>query len=150
MPIQIRQAGMSDSISLARLCNQLGYPISVQDLAGNMRIILCDSEQQLWVADLNGRVEGWLHAAIRFTMEAPPYAEIMGLIVDENHRGKGIGKILTESAIHWARARGVHKLRVKTNTIRKDAHQFYEKLGFTQTKEQKVYDYNYYIPDSNK
>ena len=141
MSIRIRQAGMSDSISLARLSAQLGYPVSVQDLAGNMRIILCDSEQQLWVAELNGRVEGWLHAGIRFTLESAPYAEIIGLIVDENHRGKGLGKTLTASALHWARARGVEKLRLRTNTIRKEAHQFYEKLGFTQTKEQKVYDF---------
>jgi GNAT superfamily N-acetyltransferase len=60
------------------------------------------------------------------------------LVVDESCRGKGVGTLLINALIEAARIEGVRSLEFMTATHRKDAHRFYEKLGFAQ-KDQLVY-----------
>jgi GNAT superfamily N-acetyltransferase len=50
--------------------------------------------------------------------------------VDVKHRSRGIGRKMMEWAIERARARGCLTVQLTTNAERKDAHRFYEKLGF--------------------
>jgi len=50
--------------------------------------------------------------------------------VDAKHRGCGIGKKMMEWAIERARAEGCLTVQLTTNAERKDAHRFYENLGF--------------------
>ncbi len=50
--------------------------------------------------------------------------------VDVEYRGRGIGKKMMEWAIERARAEGCLTVQLTTNAERKDAHRFYENLGF--------------------
>jgi GNAT superfamily N-acetyltransferase len=65
---------------------------------------------------------------------------VLGLIVDKEYRGKGIGKQLLDGAARWATEHGYNKLRVRSNLIREDAHRFYEREGFRRVKTQVVLD----------
>ncbi|HUX38845.1 MAG TPA: GNAT family N-acetyltransferase [Rectinemataceae bacterium] len=65
--------------------------------------------------------------------------ELTGLVVDEGHRRRGLGELLMEAAERWTRAKGLGSLRLKTNVVRKEAHLFYERLGFAKVKQQFSY-----------
>lgn len=45
-------------------------------------------------------------------------------------RGQGIGALMIEFAIAEAKGRGLRLIQLTSNVIRKDAHRFYEMLGF--------------------
>jgi ribosomal protein S18 acetylase RimI-like enzyme len=57
-------------------------------------------------------------------------ATVESVRVDEKFRGRGIGKELMLWAIERARAENCVALQLTTNADRKDAHRFYENLGF--------------------
>jgi GNAT superfamily N-acetyltransferase len=50
--------------------------------------------------------------------------------VDSKYRGRGIGKQMMEWAIERAKNAGCATVQLTTNNDRKDAHRFYENLGF--------------------
>ena len=70
-------------------------------------------------------------------IEVMPHCEINGLVIDENYRGKGIGKLLIERVMQWAKEKGNANLSLHCNVRRTDAHKFYEHLGFKEVKQQK-------------
>lgn len=51
--------------------------------------------------------------------------------VDEKYRGQGIGRTMMLWAIERAKEKGCIAMQLTTNTERKDAHRFYENLGFS-------------------
>jgi len=60
------------------------------------------------------------------------------VLVDEVSRGKGIGKLLVEFAINFAKERKATTLMLTSNPSRINANKLYQKLGFQQ-KETNVY-----------
>jgi len=57
------------------------------------------------------------------------YAEKGSLVVDENKQGQGVGKALMAQAETWSWDLGIHRLRLQSNIIRKEAHEFYAAIG---------------------
>jgi GNAT superfamily N-acetyltransferase len=51
-------------------------------------------------------------------------------------RRRGLGRGLLERAEDWARARGLGAVRVRSRLERADAHAFYTRLGYRETKRQ--------------
>lgn len=82
---------------------------------------------------------GWVHVFLSRLLESDPEAEIGGLVVDQHHRGLGIGQRLVEEAERWARRQRCRSVRLRSNVIRTRAHAFYERLGFKVVKSQKVF-----------
>jgi GNAT superfamily N-acetyltransferase len=64
-----------------------------------------------------------------------PYAIIENMVVDERARSKGHGERLVRHAIEEAKRAGCYKVSLTSNKRRKDAHRFYERLGFDPTHE---------------
>ncbi len=58
----------------------------------------------------------------------------MGLIVDQQHRGVGIGQALLAAVESWAGSNGYLTLSVRTNIVRQRAHKFYYQNGFQRMK----------------
>ncbi len=58
-------------------------------------------------------------------------ATVESVRVDEKYRGQGFGKELMKWAIERAREENCFAIQLTTNAERKDAHRFYENLGFT-------------------
>ena len=52
------------------------------------------------------------------------------LVIDERHRGQGVGKLLLEYLIGLARERGCRGMELDSAFHRLGAHAFYEELGF--------------------
>lgn len=139
-PLAIRPARPTDAGAIAALATQLGYPSSADEVGVRMQALEGSKSSALLVAELDGAVVGWVGVAEQLTVEGGTSAEITGLVVDEGHRGRGIGEILAAAAETWARARGVKRLRVRSNVVRERAHRFYERLGYTVIKRQAVLD----------
>ncbi len=128
---------MRDAERIAALAGQLGYPSTTHQVRRRIERIRGRPDHRALVAETaDGEVVGWLHVFVSRLLESDSFAEIGGLVVDENHRGSGVGKLLMQHAESWARARGCRTVRLRSNVIRKDAHTFYTKLGYHVTKMQ--------------
>jgi GNAT superfamily N-acetyltransferase len=138
--MDVREATLSDAAALAALSTQLGYPSTPEEMTERLRALRERAANAVLVAEEDGAVAGWLHVCTMLFLESPPFAEVAGLVVDEAHRGKGVGKLLLEAAARWAAERGYDKLRVRSNVVREDAHRFYEREGFRRVKTQVVLD----------
>jgi GNAT superfamily N-acetyltransferase len=57
-------------------------------------------------------------------------AELESMHVRSDLRGTGIGGVLLEEAVARARAAGCYRIQLTSNTVRTDAHRFYEGHGF--------------------
>ena len=64
---------------------------------------------------------------------------ILGIVVDKNYRGKGYGKRLMEKIEEWAKENNCNGIRLTSNTNRKEAHLFYENMGYKSEKESKYF-----------
>lgn len=94
--------------------------------------IQADKNNELIVAELNREIVGTLQ--ITFTpsisFQGGKRATVESVRVDEKIRGQGIGRKLMLWAIERARKENCLVLQLTTNAERKDAHRFYENLGF--------------------
>lgn len=61
-----------------------------------------------------------------------PSAIIEDVVVAPEYQGKGLGKMLMQHAMDTAQILGCYKLVLSSNIKRKNAHAFYESLGFDQ------------------
>ncbi len=135
----IRAAGEGDAERIATLSEQLGYPTDAEAMLKRLRAIGRRPDHGVFVAEAEGNVVGWVHVYAVAALESPAHAEIGGLVVDEAHRGRGIGRALMERAEAWARDMGLGAVRLRSNVIRAEAHAFYERIGYAQVKTQKVF-----------
>lgn len=91
-----------------------------------------DPNHQLIVAEFNGEVIGTLHLMFLPSMsfQGGVRAQVESVRVDKECRNMGIGQEMMKWAIERARERGAHLVQLTTHLSRKDAHRFYERLGF--------------------
>jgi ribosomal protein S18 acetylase RimI-like enzyme len=107
-------------------------------------------ELQLTDADWDKRVEGWNgERGVGFlAMDQDMACGIAGSLLDENdatraqlismwtaatHRGRGVGRLLVDEVLAWARGRKAHVLLLMVVGNNEAAIRFYERLGFTRT-----------------
>ena len=137
-----RLATTEDSSTIARLSNQLGYQSSEDAIERRLHLLIEDSNHVVFVALKETQIAGWVHGFYTMRVETDPFVEIGGLVVDENHRHSGIGKLLVEEVIKWSASFSPSTIRVRCNTVRKESHLFYERLGFILKKQQKIFSKN--------
>jgi len=80
-----------------------------------------DHWDTFWVLDDAGEVVGLAGLEVY-----PPSALLRSVVVDEALRGKGLGDLLTQTALSGARARGVHTVYLFTM----DRAPFFARYGF--------------------
>lgn len=136
----IRKIKVEDATSIQLLSNQLGYPISEEETRNQIISILNNQNDYAILAINDNIVCAWLHGFIAIRLESLPFAEIGGLVVNEQYRNQGIAKNLIYEFTQWCESKNIHKIRVRCNVIRTETHLFYTKLGFVENKSQKVLD----------
>ena len=129
----IRAADSRDGEALARLVGQLGYEITPAE-AGERLALMHTEGRHVLVAEVGGTVVGCLStSAMRVLHRPAPVGRISMMVVDEAHRGRGIGAALVRAAEGALAAQGCYMVEVTSHARRTEAHRFYERLGYERT-----------------
>ena len=135
----IQRAQHEDCEPIADLSGQLGYPSTSVQIAERLSLMENNPNHAVFVAKDIDAVVGWAHVVMELHLESGTFAELVGLVVDEHHRGDGVGRQLVETVEQWARDRGCGEMRVRTNVVRERTHKFYKQIGYELKKQQKVF-----------
>lgn len=136
----IREVKSSDSKEMTRLSYQHGYAISEPVVEENIKKLHSDDNNAVYVVEISdAEIGGWVHVYGKHLIDALPFAEIGGLVVDENHRRKGYGEMLVRECEEWAKKRGYREIRVRSAGQRTGAHEFYKSIGYENVKWQEVF-----------
>ena len=85
----------------------------------------------VFVAEAPSGIVGRLSVA-RDPHPASYHVADLGLMVDAGHRRRGIGRVLLEAAVDWAREAGVRKLELHVFPHNEPAIALYESFGFVR------------------
>jgi len=133
--VLVRSASRSDASAIAPLLGQLGYPVDQGTFEQRFDRVADTGVDPAWVAVVEGQepVVGFAagHLFHPFELDGP-VAELTAIVVDESHRGEGVGRALVAEFEQWAISSGCVRWSVATAFRRTDAHAFYEGLGYQQ------------------
>ena len=132
----IRTMEARDIDRVTELLTQLGYPSTPQQIARRFTRIDGRNDQVLLVAADGNGVVGWMHVGTRPYLESDASAEILGLVVADGQRSRGIGAALVNAAEALAVEHQCPVIRVWSRITRDRAHAFYERGGFERVKTQ--------------
>lgn len=136
----LRNAEVTDADRLAKLSEQLGYPVDPEVIRHRLERLLARGDHIVLVAESPTQgVVGWIHAAEHDILEVGRFCEILGLVIAAGQRGEGAGRRLVEQIEGWATGRGLQHVSVRSNVARAESHPFYERIGYTRVKTQHVY-----------
>lgn len=143
--MEIRAATSSDIDALLRLSHQIGalhfeqapHAFVAPSLAERefMLNALNDPARLFLLAQRDNQIVGFITAIIAKNEAVPfllkdPICRVGTLVVDENERTSGIGRMLMTQCQQWAKQQGAIQMRLEVMSFNYDAQAFYEKLGF--------------------
>jgi GNAT superfamily N-acetyltransferase len=132
--MNIRSARPADAAQLAVLFGQLGHAQTEGELRNRLEELRADPRAGVVVADNGGSLLG---AATYFFVpvahDSRPWCRITTLVVDEAHRGHGVGRMLVGAAEAAARDHSCSRIEATSALHRAAAHRFYEALGYGRT-----------------
>jgi len=137
--MRIRLATIEDSAVIAQLMTQLieasGYEsrqVPPEQIEESLRKMADNDAYQVLLAEDEGQVVGLLSLSSRQTLfHAAPSALIDELVVEQGHRGRGVGQQLMAEAIERCRAAGCCEIEVSTERSNEIAQEFYRRHGFS-------------------
>lgn len=137
----IRKMAARDLACVCTLAAQLGYPCTEDALRARMERIAERDDHLLLVACDDADIAiGWMHLCTLSPLEAEAAAQLSAIVVNEAHRGTGVGAALVAEAEAWARARGFDRLMLRSRHDRDAAHGFYRGRGFRATKTSVIFE----------
>lgn len=137
MEIEISQAEYRDLDQLADLLAELFTlendfcPDREKQLHGLRLILDNPALGRLFVLRDQGRVAGMANLLITVsTAEGCRVAVLEDVIIGNEYRGKGLGRLLVEYVLAWAKTDGMTRITLLADRDNKAALGFYRKLGF--------------------
>ncbi len=141
-PLVIRPAHAGDLPRIVELLQSLSLadrlredPSDLQPYRAALARIEASPHQQVLVADWDHRLVGCVSLTVvpNLSYRGRPYLLLESMVVEEEMRGKGIGRALLERCVEEARAAGCFRLQLTSNRARDDAHRFWEAAGFVHS-----------------
>jgi aminoglycoside 6'-N-acetyltransferase I len=134
----IRLVTPEDQPEWLRMRHDLWPDVEPEDLLREMQRIITDPQTPVFVMERpDGRLGGFIETGTRKYAdgcETSPVGYIEGWLVDEDLRGKGLGKALVETAENWVRGQGLHEMASDTwleNEVSIAAHL---KMGYEEVE----------------
>ena len=145
MPISIREAQAEDLEAIIRLHEEdsLGshgdawLPETKPAYEAAFAAIAASPDNTLYVAENEGRVVGTFQLTLipNLTGRGATRVKVESVKVKAARRSSGIGARMMAFAEDHARAHGARAMELTSNKTRRDAHRFYERLGFARSHE---------------
>jgi len=140
MPLEIREAQLTDAAAIAPLLLELGHAGDETAVRRQLERVLKSNQHVVFLAEESPHgVLGLLHAGIALSLVSRPYCEVGAFIVATPHREMGIGRTLLEHLHAWSLRRGVDDVVIRASRSRKAAHRFCGQMGYTMHEEQRLF-----------
>jgi aminoglycoside 6'-N-acetyltransferase I len=137
--VQIRLGTRADGDIVARLFFDLWPDGTLEEHGAEAALILEGTPPStlplvLFVAEADGHVVGFIEVGLRSHADGCdtrlPVGFIEGWYVAPEHRGKGVGRALMQSAEAWARSKGCSEMGSDTWIDHEGSQRAHEALGF--------------------
>jgi ribosomal protein S18 acetylase RimI-like enzyme len=95
-----------------------------------------DPDKAVLVADDNGEVVGYTYAAVEgydYMALRGPAGVLHDIIVEPEHRGRGVGRLLLDATLAFFRMRGVPRAVLLTAEQNEAAQRLFAGMGFRRT-----------------
>ncbi|WP_428391820.1 GNAT family N-acetyltransferase [Lichenicoccus sp.] len=130
----IRKAAAQDRQAVRDLLGQLGYAFTVEDVEDRLNLLAGTGTDPVLLAIRDDDIVGLIALHFAIILHArEPVARVTALVVRDEERGAGLGRLLVDAGDDLARQAGCSVLELTTAVARTEAHTFYRKLGFTNS-----------------
>ena len=137
----LRNITIFDAQEIQSISNfELGYDVNLDIVKKQIRKLTNDNKHNIIIGFENEqtrKIIGFVHAELYESLYMDTGLNILGLAVDSNFQGQGIGKKLMSSIEDYALENNISFIRLNSNVRRIDAHKFYESIGYVCDKTQK-------------
>lgn len=138
----IRRAGPSDLISVMEI-NLKTLPEHYSDYF--YESLLAELPEAFIVAEIGGKHVGYIMCKTEFgfsnfkKLGFVKKGHVVSIAVVEEHRRKGIGKVLVEESVNGVKLRKCDEFYLEVRCSNTDAVRLYEKMGFTIRQQLNAY-----------
>ena len=131
--LKVRDAKPGDASALVKLMRLLEHDVDEKGIRKRISALIKDKLPPL-VATLDKKVVGLcgLHRMVTVHRDEP-VGRVTILVVDEECRRKGVGKMLLQAAEDHLRKRGCGLIEATSNDRLTSAHGFYRHMGYERT-----------------
>ena len=137
----LRNITIFDAQEIQSISNfELGYDVNLDIVKKQIRKLTNDNKHNIIIGFENEqtrKIIGFVHAELYESLYMDTGLNILGLAVDSNFQGQGIGKKLMSAIEDYALKNNISYIRLNSNVRRIDAHRFYESIGYVCDKTQK-------------
>lgn len=137
----LRNITIFDAQEIQRISNvELGYDVDLDIVKKQIEKLTNDTKHNIIIGFENEqtrKIIGFVHAELYESLYMDTGLNILGLAVDSNFQGQGIGKKLMSSIEDYALKNNIIFIRLNSNVRRVEAHKFYESIGYICDKTQK-------------
>ena len=137
----IRSVQVKDAGQIRDLCHQaLGYDSTLEKVAAQIDKFnspVSDHFCFVYEEDQTGNILGYVEAEVYESLYSDAGLNILGLAVFPSAQGRGIGSRLMERVEDLAKSKHYAFIRLNSASHRKEAHVFYERIGYEGNKTQK-------------
>lgn len=137
----LRDITIFDAQEIQKISNfELGYDVDLDIIKKQIEKLTNDNKHNIIIGFENEqtrKIIGFVHAELYESLYMDTGLNILGLAVDSNFQGQGIGKKLMSSIEDYALKNNISYIRLNSNVRRIEAHKFYESIGYVCDKTQK-------------
>ena len=136
-----REINIEDVQEVAEICKfALGYDVDVENVEKQIAKLTNDKKQHIIIGyedENTRRIIGFVHAQMYESFCNDLGLNILGLAVNPDFQGRGIGRKLMNELEDYAVDNNISFIRLNSAMKREDAQNFYEHIGYTCDKVQK-------------
>ena len=136
-----RKINTADTPEVAEICKAaLGYDVDVENVKKQIEKLTNDKNQHIIIGyedETTRKIIGFVHAQVYESFYSDLGLNILGLAVNPDFQGRGIGRKLMNKLEEYAVDNNISFIRLNSSLKREEAHKFYEHIGYICDKVQK-------------